>query len=64
MISAPEHGGQEVAGVARIEGPIVIVEGVSGIGYDEMAEVVDPQGRLRRGRVLEVGEQFAVVDAE
>jgi V/A-type H+-transporting ATPase subunit B len=62
VISAPEHGGQEVAGVARIEGPIVIVEGVSGIGYDEMAEVVDPQGRLRRGRVLEVGEQFAVVE--
>ncbi len=62
MISASERGGQEVVGAARIEGPIVVVEGVTGIGYDEMAEVVDRQGRIRRGRVLEVGERFAVVE--
>ena len=62
MIGARDNGGQEVAGVARIEGPIVVVEGVSGVGYDEMAEVVDAHGRVRRGRVLEVGERFAVVE--
>jgi len=57
-----EYGGQEVAGATRIEGPIVVVEGVSGIGYDEMAEVIDSQGRVRRGRVLEVGEGIAVIE--
>jgi len=56
------RGGQEVAGVMRIEGPIVVVEGLSGIGYDEMADVIDAQGRVRRGRVIEVGERFAVVE--
>jgi len=62
MMETTEYGGQEVAGVARIEGPIVVVEDVRGVGYDEVAEIVDSQGRLRRGRVLEVGEGVAVVE--
>ena len=62
MTGTTEYGGQEVVGVARVEGPIVVVEGVRGIGYDEVAEIVDSQGRLRRGRVLEVGEGVAVVE--
>jgi V/A-type H+-transporting ATPase subunit B len=57
-----EYGGQEVTGAARVEGPIVVVEGISGVGYDEMVEIVDAQGRIRRGRVLEVGEGIAVVE--
>jgi V/A-type H+-transporting ATPase subunit B len=57
-----EYGGQEITGVARVEGPIIVVDGVVGIGYDEVAEIVDSRGRLRRGRVLEVGEGIAVVE--
>ncbi len=57
-----EYGGQEVAGVARVEGPIVVVGGVGNVGYDEVAEIIDPKGRIRRGRVLEVGEGVAVVE--
>jgi V/A-type H+-transporting ATPase subunit B len=56
------YGGQEVIGAARVEGPIVVIEGVDGVGYDEVAEVIDAQGRVRRGRVLEVGEGLAVVE--
>ena len=55
------QGGQEVIGVGRIEGPIVFVEGASNVGYDEVVEILDSQGRLRRGRVLEVGERMTVV---
>jgi len=62
MMEIAEYGGQEVAGVARVEGPIVVVAGIGNVGYDEVAEVVDAQGRLRRGRVLEVGEGIAVVE--
>jgi V/A-type H+-transporting ATPase subunit B len=57
-----DRGGQEVVGVARIEGPIVVVEGAGSVGYDDVVEIVDSQGRLRRGRVLEVGEGMAVVE--
>ena len=54
-------GGQEVIGVARVEGPIIVVEGGGNIGYDEVVEVTDSTGRMRRGRVLEVGRDMAVV---
>ena len=57
-----ELGGQTVVGVNQIEGPIVVVEGVGNIGYDEVVEIIDSQGRLRRGRVLEIGEKSAVVE--
>ncbi len=57
-----EQGGQEVVGVSRIEGPILVVERAGEIGYDEVVEVLDSQGRVRMGRVLEVGEGFAVVE--
>jgi len=62
MTEQVAYGGQEVIGAARVEGPIVVVEGVGGVGYDEVAEVIDSQGRVRRGRVLEVGEGLAVVE--
>ena len=61
-MAVAEYGGQEVAGAARIEGPIVVVEQVYGVSFDEVAEVIDTQGRIRRGRVLEVGEGVAVVE--
>src|ERR1700690_2022155 len=55
------QGGQEVVGVSRIEGPLMFVEGAVNVGYDEVVEILDGHGRLRRGRILEVGEGMAVV---
>jgi len=54
-------GGQEVVGVSRIEGPILVVDGAANVSYDEVVEIQDSKGQLRRGRVLEVGEGTAVV---
>jgi V/A-type H+-transporting ATPase subunit B len=62
MSELPDRGGQEVIGVARVEGPIVVAQSVGDVGYDEVVEVEDSQGRLRRGRVLEVGEGIAVIE--
>src|SRR5512143_669300 len=53
--------GQEVLGVKSIAGPIMVVEGAANVSYDEVVEIRDPQGHLRLGRVLEVGEDFSVV---
>jgi V/A-type H+-transporting ATPase subunit B len=55
-------GVNEVVGVSRVEGPIVVVERTGRVGYDEEVEIIDSHGRLRRGRVLEVGEDLAVVE--
>jgi len=63
MSDVTVQGGQEVVGVGRIEGPIIVVEGGVNVSYDEVVEIQDAHGQLRRGRVLEVGEGFAVVQA-
>lgn len=55
------HGGQEVLGVGTIEGPIVMIKGAPNVSYDEVVDITDSQGRLRRGRVIEVGEEVTVV---
>ncbi len=57
-----DYGGQEILGAARVEGPLVVVEGMHGVGYDEVVEISDAQGRVRRGRVLEIGEEAAVIE--
>lgn len=62
MSEITELGGQEVVGVSRIEGPIIVVERAGSVHYDEVVEIVDSRGRLRRGRVLEVGKKEAVVE--
>ena len=54
--------GREIRGIAQVTGPIVVIEGVGGICYDEVVDVVGPSGEVRRGRVLEAGEQRAVVE--
>jgi V/A-type H+/Na+-transporting ATPase subunit B len=62
MSEIANRGGQEVVGVSRIEGPILVVENAGVIGFDEVVEVIDSSGHLRRGRVLEVGEKMAVIE--
>lgn len=53
--------GLQYVGAARIEGPLVFVERVRDVGYDEVAEIVDAAGHSRLGRVLDVSEASAVV---
>jgi V/A-type H+-transporting ATPase subunit B len=62
MSNLIDVGVNEVVGVGRIEGPLVFVEGIGSVGYDEVVEILDTKGRLRYGRVLEVGEELAVVE--
>ena len=61
-MSAVGLGINEVVGVSRIEGPLVFIEGIGSVGYDDVVEIINAQGQLRLGRVLEVGEGVAVVE--
>src|SRR3972149_1988056 len=61
MSTVIAQAGQEVLGVRSVTGPIVIVEGAANVSYDEVVEIRDAQGRMRLGRVLEVGEKVCVV---
>ncbi|HSR25760.1 MAG TPA: V-type ATP synthase subunit B [Candidatus Eisenbacteria bacterium] len=51
----------EYTGIQAVEGPLVVVEGVEGVGWDEHVEIVLPGGEVRQGVVLEVSGGLAVV---
>ncbi len=53
---------REYVGVDRVAGPLIFVEAARGVSFDETVEVVTPSGELRRGRVLQVREDRAVVE--
>lgn len=52
---------KELRTVNQIRGPLLFVERVSDVAFDEMVEVVDPDGNVRVGRVLEVDHDVAVI---
>jgi len=47
--------------VKELTGPLMLVENVSGISYEELVEIELANGEKRRGRVLEVTSQTALV---
>ncbi|HIH64807.1 MAG TPA: V-type ATP synthase subunit B, partial [Methanothermobacter thermautotrophicus] len=52
---------REYTTVTEVSGPLMIVEGVEGVAYSEIVEIETPTGEKRRGQVLEVREDLAVV---
>jgi V/A-type H+-transporting ATPase subunit B len=52
----------EYRSVQKISGPLIFVEGVSDVGFNELVEVRDAEGGLRRGRVLEINRGVAAVE--
>lgn len=47
--------------VQSVAGPLLMVEGVTGVAYDELCEVQLPSGAKRMGKVLESRKGLAVV---
>lgn len=52
---------KEYRTLARIQGPLIFVDRVAQIAYDEIVEIAGPQGGTRLGRVLEVDGRLAMV---
>lgn len=62
-MSAPDVGvSVEYRGARDAEGPLLVVAGVEGVGWDEIATVRLASGEARRGLVLEVHRDLAVVE--
>jgi len=47
--------------VSDIVGPLLVVQGVEGVGYEELAEIELPTGERRAGKVLEISRDAALV---
>lgn len=51
----------EYTNLSRISGPLLFVQGVKGVGYDELVEIREASGAIRTGQTLEVDGDVAVV---
>ena len=49
--------------IKEVVGPLILVENVEGIKYEELAEIELPSGEKQLGRVLEVNEDKALVQS-
>lgn len=57
-----ELAGIEYKGVQEAVGPLVFIENIHNVGYNELVEIKDSQGNIRPGVTLEVSENAAVVE--
>ncbi len=52
---------REYTTVSEVSGPLMVVEGVEGVGYNEIVDIETPTGEKRSGQVLEVSKDVAVI---
>jgi V/A-type H+-transporting ATPase subunit B len=52
---------KEYKSIANISGPLLVVEGVEGVKYEELVEIKLDDGSIRNGKVLEVDGDNALV---
>ena len=51
----------EYLGLSAINGPMVVLEGISGAAYDEIVEMTVDGKKRKLGRIIEVYEDKAVI---
>ena len=52
---------KEYKTIREIVGPLMLVDGVEGVKYDELVEIAGQDGSVRKGKVLEVNADKALV---
>ena len=52
---------KEYSTIREVVGPLMLVDGVSGVKYSELVEIVQQNGEVRLGRVLEVDGDTALL---
>ncbi len=52
---------REYQTVDNVSGPLMLVRGISGVKYEELAEILLPSGEKRIGKVLEISRDAALV---
>jgi V/A-type H+-transporting ATPase subunit B len=52
---------KEYCTLSQIKGPLIFVERIANVAYNEMVEIIDPDGGKRLGQVLEVDSKRCMV---
>lgn len=53
---------KEYLRLKRVSGPILYIEDIADVGFGEVVQIIDVQGRMRHGRVLSVGRTAAAIE--
>ena len=56
-----EYSLREYSGLEEVVGPIFVILNIHNVGYNELVEILDEEGKTRIGLTLEQGKGFAVV---
>jgi V/A-type H+-transporting ATPase subunit B len=56
-LSIPKLVTKEYHTISQIKGPLIFVERISDVAYNEIVQITDPDGGVRLGQVLEVDQQ-------
>lgn len=60
-LSQPVLVTKEYLTLTQIKGPLIFLDHISGVAYNEMVEITGPGGEVRLGQVLEVNGQMCLV---
>ena len=52
---------KEYKTIKEVAGPLMLVDQVEGVKYDELVEIEQSDGRIRRGKVLEINQDKALL---
>ncbi len=52
---------KEYRSITEVVGPLMVVEGVEGVKYNELVEIEQANGEIRKGKVLEIDRDKALV---
>ncbi len=56
-----DYSDLEYIGISQVSGPLIVVEKVREVGYNDLVEIRNAKGDTRLGQVLEISEDNAVV---
>jgi len=48
-------------GLSKLAGPILVIDNIENVAYAEVVEIETSDGSIRNGRVLEISENYALV---
>ena len=52
---------KEYQTVTTVKGPLIVVENITDVGYNELVKIKTPAGEIKTGQVLEIGETYSIV---
>lgn len=61
MEKVSPYQGREYVGINEVVGPLLVIENIHNVGYNELVEIVDENNKVKLGITLEVAQNMAVV---